>query len=184
MRMIHTQTGLSLLETVFAVMLISVLIVFFFGRIVRLSVDIERENMSQTLNFLQVALRMEMFSHVMHGRLQDLPDLEASNPMTLLAQAPVNYLGEFARPDASRMPRGRWYFDTAQRVLVYRVLNETHFSGGATGVAHARFQVELKFDDANGNGTYDLNEDAQGVALIPVEPYEWLAEPTIQQNAI
>ena len=93
--------------------------------------------------------------------------------MTLLADAPAHYLGEYNNPDPAQMPERHWYFDTTERNLVYRVNNASYFVGGAEGAAHARFKVRVDYRDANANGKRDNAEAYTGLRLITLDPYSW-----------
>ena len=96
--------------------------------------------------------------------------------MDRLAELPANYVGELERPDPTAVEDGSWYFDKAERVLVYRVRNREHFSGGAANPLRARFGVELVYQDRNRNGRFDERTDTlEGVRLAVKEPYRWVA---------
>ncbi|HHJ12495.1 MAG TPA: hypothetical protein ENK00_04870 [Chromatiales bacterium] len=158
------QAGLGLLEFVLAAIVISILIVVFFSRVVRLSEAVERTAVQQTVNNLDSVIKLKWLTHLVRNEQDALRAMVGSNPMRLLQEPPVTYLGELDRPDPAAIPPQRWYFDTRQRLLVYRVANPRAIEGGAGDPPRIRFRVEAVRD---GEGKI------QGIEMRPLEPYQW-----------
>ncbi len=158
------QAGLGLLEFVLAAIVISILIVVFFSRVVRLSEAVERTAVQQTVNDLDSVIKLKWLTHLVRNEQDALRAMVGSNPMQLLQEPPVTYLGELDHPDPAAIPPQRWYFDKRQRLLVYRVANPRAIEGGAMDPPRIRFRVEAVRD---GEGKI------QGIELRPLEPYQW-----------
>ena len=173
----NTIRGFTLLELVVVICLISILFVFAVNRLLKLEVEAERVSVQQTLGILQSALAMEIAAHVARDTLPELDRLIGSNPMDLLADVPVNYLGEIEKPRAGKIESGTWYFDKTGRILVYRVRNSEYLRTSLKGPARIRIKIVPVFDDINSNGRYDSGLDRlKGLRLQPVEAYRWTNE--------
>lgn len=124
----------------------------------------ERTAVQLTVQNLRTALRWQMVDRLLHGASARLDQLEGANPVPWLAQAPDGYAGEIApgasAPDAS----GVWYFDRAQRQLVY-VPRWREIAHGAT-TNTLRWQVRgLKSTAASADRT-----PVAGLVLAEVVP--------------
>jgi general secretion pathway protein G len=123
---------------------------------------------------LRSAIGMKVAESIVKSKLSELPALAGSNPMTLLAETPRNYLGELDGADPVKLEDGNWYFDKRDKTLIYLVRNKGFFVGGQPEPPRARFMVGLIYSDRNGNGVFDAGVDEiQGLRLGPVEKYSW-----------
>ena len=75
------------------------------------------------------------------------------------------------------MKPGVWYFDSANRWLVYRTAYADEFRSSAPDPREARFRLALSFADANGNGRRDPGEAVQGVRVESLDSYGWNEKP-------
>ena len=145
------------------------------ARMLALQAEAERVAMDTVVGTLRSALGMKVAESLVRHETAKLAVLEGSNPMERLAELPPNYMGEFEAPRPGEIADGNWYFDRADKTLVYVVRNSTHFSGGTANPPRARFAVRLVYDDKNGNGRFDSGVDAvEGLRLSPTEPYQWV----------
>ncbi len=167
--------GFSLIELMAVIIIISILLVLAIQRLLALQVDAERVVMESTVGAIRSGIGIKVAEKIVRQRVGDLPLLENSNPMNLLAEVPRNYLGEFGgETDPYTLEKGSWYYDTTARTLVYLVDNTGYFSGGVEHPARARFKMRLVYTDANGNGAFDAGIDSlEGVRLAVLEPYRW-----------
>ena len=163
--------GFTLLEMVVVVVLIGVLLTIAIDRLIRLQALAERVAMNQVLGGLRSALTLELAQHIVQGRTADLSTLARANPTRWLVRPPGNYAGAFADPDPTRIAGGRWYFNTKDRWLVYRVAHAADFRTALPGPPRIRFKVWLVYSDNPGDGV--RNGEVVGVRLGPVEPYRW-----------
>lgn len=170
----HCNQGFSLLELVIVIVIISVLMVLAMSRLLALMVDAERVTMESVAGTLRSAIGMKVAESIVKSKVSELPAFEGSNPMTLLAEAPQNYLGELDGADPVKLDDGNWYFDKRDKTLVYLVRYKAYFRGGQADPPRARFAVRLVYSDMNGNGAFDPGKDAiEGLRLNPVEKYSW-----------
>lgn len=166
--------GFSLLELVIVIVIISVLLVLAISRLLALMVDAERVAMEMVAGSLRSAIGMKVAESIVKSKVVELPMLEGSNPMALLAETPRNYLGELDGADPAKLEDGNWYFDKRDKTLVYLVRHKGFFAGGQPNPPRARFAVRLVYSDRNGNGVFDQGKDAiEGLRLNPVEKYSW-----------
>lgn len=167
-------SAFSLVELVVVIVIISILMVVAISRLLALQVDAERVVMESVVGAIRSGLGIKVAQTIVKQNVNSLPDYENSNPINLLAEVPVNYLGEFEGPDPEALEKGSWYFDRSSRTLVYVVDNAAYFSGGVADPPRARFKIRLVYTDTNGNGAYDSGIDAiEGLRLAVVEPYRW-----------
>ncbi len=167
-------SAFSLVELVVVIVIISILMVVAISRLLALQVDAERVVMESVVGAIRSGLGIKVAQTIVKQNVNSLPGYENSNPINLLAEVPVNYLGEFEGPDPDALEKGSWYFDRSSRMLVYIVDNTAYFSGGTADPPRARFKIRLVYTDTDGNGVYDSGIDAiEGLRLAVVEPYRW-----------
>lgn len=173
---------LSRLESILALVIILVVIYFLMGRVEALFARVEKAQLTTTVSRLNASLRIEVAARLMQGNERSLAALEGANPMTLGdppsqsgdVSTKGHYVGEFSSPDPASIPSGKWYFDSDQGYLIYRVKATDYFETTLTSVERARFEIKLDFFDKNANGRFDAGEDRfRGVSLEAVEPYRW-----------
>lgn len=171
---INCARGFSLIEVVIVIILISILYVVGIDKFLEMRVDAERVALENAVGTLRSALSIEVAAHIARDDIQGLYALEGSNPMRRLSEKPKNYLGELAGPDPAAIEGGKWYFDTRDATLVYRVKYGDHFKTALLGPPRARFAVRLDYDDINGNRVFDKGtEQIHGVRLDALESYAW-----------
>ncbi len=169
------QTGFSLLELVVVIVIVALLSAILLARLLALQADAERVTMETVLGTLRSAIGMTVAESIVRHDLRRLQALAGGNPMDRLAEVPANYLGALTNPDPARLPDGHWYFDASARELVYIVRHKERFRGGDMNPPRARFAVRLVYADRNGNGRFDSSVDvAEGLRLVPIEPYQWI----------
>ncbi len=172
------RRGFTLLELLIVICIIAVLVAFALQRLLGLRVEAERVVMEDVLGALRAGVALQAVSLIVQNRDGALARLHESNPMDSLAQVPSNYLGELDAADAARVPAGRWYFDRAELLLVYRVRYAEYFETEFANPPRARFRVELAYRDRNSNGRFDPGVDGfYGVRVRAVEPYRWRNDP-------
>jgi len=167
-----------MLELVLVLTIISVLFTIAVDKLLTLKVEAERVAMNQILGSLRSAMSIHIASHISSGSVDKLIESAHSNPMTWLSDKPDNYLGVLDEPDPGDISPRKWYFDSYNKYLVYRVSNINHFSSPLKGPKRARFQVKLVYTDINENGKFNAGIDKiHGLSLKSIEAYQWVAEP-------
>ena len=160
------QNGFTLLELVVVIIIISILGLFALDRFWSLRVAAERAAVQQVVGNIRSALGLEVARYALENRLAELPRLDGSNPMPLLAQTPRSYLGELS-PDPATLAEGSWYFDPTTKTLNYRVTYRENFSSPADESAWIRWRITLIYRDRNHNQRFDPGLDAiSGLDLV------------------
>lgn len=159
------QRGMTLLEFALVVIIAGLLMGLAMTKILRLEADVERVNMQRTVSALNSALAMEFAERVVNGRLHTVPEMVEINPMDWLAQMPATYVGSLDPTGSEAVPKGHWYYDVQQGLLVYRVAHVGRFETGLEGVPRARFRVEVVEHPRDGA--------PQGVRMVAAEPFAW-----------
>ncbi len=166
----------------FKLAVLAVLIIIFIAvatiKIWELRIAAERVGVAHTIGSLQSSLGMQLGKLVVNRGMDAVMEMEYSNPMQLLQPPPGNYLGEFSTTEAPQ-EQGGWYFDSDERVLVYRVrFAESFLSSNDELPDLARYQLRLDYQDFNGNNRFDPElEFARGLYIQPVDSYTWIREP-------
>ena len=173
---IAQQRGFSLLELVVVIIIISVLLAVAIDRLMRLQVVAERAAMETVIGHLQSAIGLTISEHIAKDRIPELTKYIDSNPMALLADTPVNYLGSVAGTPKI-IETGSWWYDTNSRTLVYHVGNPQNFLSEGPENGLAKFKIRPVYDDNNHNGRFDRGDTLVGLKLSPLARYRWLNEP-------
>ncbi len=162
----QANRGFTLLELVMVIIVIAILGLFALDRVWSLRIAAERAVIQQVTGNLRSALGMEVARYALENRVGELPRLDGSNPMLLLAQTPVGYLGEVSA-DSTEAKAGSWYFDPATKTLNYHVSYAENFASRLEQPAQLRWQIHLIYRDRNNNQQLDPGVDAiQGLDLI------------------
>ncbi len=167
-----SQRGFTLLELAVVVSIISILAVFALNRYYKLLVDVERNTMVYNLGAMRSAIGMQFVDHYVRGDMVGLKQLIGSNPMELLAEKPVNYLGVVLPSQQADIEPGNWYFDPAAQALVYLVKNQLYFETALEGRVRARFKIFPVYSEMQQGGVKTTY--LSGLTLQALEPYRWL----------
>lgn len=192
---------LNRLETVFAVIVLLVILSAILNRAVTYFSIAERALVTNTITNINTALRLQEAAYHASGQSEKVADLAGSNPVKLISARPQNYttlldtnsrkqvlaeektnsqpisgyLGEIDEPQPSEYARGSWYYDNGNGYLVYMVRNRELFSTPLDGPERIRLRIGLDYKDRNNNGRYDKATDQlNGVKLEQVDDYQWL----------
>lgn len=165
------NAGISLLEIVMALLLVTVLATFAADRTLGYVEYAEKVAMETHIATLKRALAARAAELLVAGKYDTIGSLRDENPIQWLADPPTNYaglLGEAASP-----AEGVWYYDAAAHELVYRPRRRKSFVPGPDGRAEIRFRVEVLERDKGTNATPRL----ASLTIRPTQPYQWAAEP-------
>lgn len=137
------------LERLIALILVSILVLVFFGRIEKISVIAERESVQQCLSSMRVGIQMFVLTDITRGRVADMRAYENANPMRFQdrEKLPLNYAGEMNAAEAAALGRGLWYYDTSAGHLVYRVSHYPLYEGDT----RRELRYRLRFSEAQGD---------------------------------
>ena len=192
---------LSRLELVFAIIVILVLLSIFLNRMIIMLAHAERSMIETSVVNMNSALRVYALHAQMRNDYQTLSAMQHVNPVVLLNEQPdwkltrdqfeaeqlaatvkarvsgklPNYAGEMSETEAAELPAGSWYFDTDNRMLVYRIRNAEIFRSELSGPARIRYQLKLDYIDNAGDGRYTPGIDTlRSVNLQPLDDFQWL----------
>ena len=168
----HRSKGFTLLELVIVIVIVSVLALFALDRLWTLRVQAERAAVNTVAGNIRSALGLEVAKYALANELYKIAALDGSNPISILAQVPGDYLGEITDEESVKK-KGIWYFDSQSKVLVYRVQFEEYFKSDLNA-PFIRFQVKLLYGDKNKNGKFDFKTDTiDGLDLLSLDTYHW-----------
>lgn len=178
MKILHTlhnkERGFSQFELVVVVILISILASVALNRIWGWRDEVERTLIQTVSGNIRSALGLETAQLALQNKLDQLPKLAGSNPFSLLAQKPDNYLGELSDTNPDTKQPGVWYYSKEQRVLIYTIKYSPSFKSSLTGVPRIRFKIKLIYTDNNHNRRYDPGIDSiSGLNLLTLDKYQW-----------
>lgn len=168
------SAGATLLEFSLVASVLGVLAFVLLDRMTYYQEWVEKANMEYTAATLKSALRMELATLMVEGRMREIPAMERQNPMGWLEQKPANYLGEFDGAPPGAQPRDGWYFDRSARVLVYRVSRSRYFVPDSRGRREVRFRVMAIYDKSPDDMSLGASPMLpSGIKLLLIEPYKW-----------
>ena len=161
--------GFTLFELVVVIAIFAALFTMLLDRLFYLQEAAEKAAMEATLRGIKTGLQVRLAELIIANREGEAGLLEVEDPVRWLEEArPANYGGAYREPPAP----GTWYFDAAQRQLVYVVNTGDRLEiGGQPGVKQLRFRVRLVRDPIQLPG--GPLERINGIAMAPVHPYRW-----------
>lgn len=170
------QQGFTLLELVIVIIIISTLLALAIDKLMKLQVQAERSAMQTIIGHLQSAISMTISEHIVRDDIPGLDRYIASNPMDLLADPPVNYVGQ--HPGLPKnIESASWWYDTTSHTLYYQVKNHEHFQTDGLERDVVKLKLLPVYVDNNRNGRYDRRDTLKGLRLAPLAAYRWLDEP-------
>jgi hypothetical protein len=162
-------------------------------RLNQLPAAAERANFYAVLEQMKTGVNFEMVTRLAGGRGGEIRELEGSNPIDFLIEAPSNYRGEMAQVSDSVEKRNSWYFETATGELVYVVgggsIDDVKVIVGGVPVSLGQVRLKLTnvYDEApesppsSGSGRRDRDaaeaRNWQALQLLPVREYTWDRSP-------
>ncbi|MES3007216.1 MAG: type II secretion system protein [Pseudomonadota bacterium] len=191
--------GFSLFELILYLLIASIIFSVSMNRFENYPGDAERANFLSILGQVKAAVMIQMMTGLASQDASALDQLENSNPMDLMLEAPSNYTGAFQLVDEQSMPRRTWYFDSYNGYLVYLPSpSVTVYSqaGDGSTLNAIRFRIANKFSGKQESVEGGLGIDAgqvtglsvtdsqsaegggnwEGLILEIVTPYQWTAQ--------
>jgi hypothetical protein len=166
-------TGFTLFELILVIALVAVFSGVLLGRFRMYQEAAEKAAMEQTAGAIRSALNIQMAALIARGRADEIPRLAALNPVTLLAEKPRNYAGEYYDVTGSDIAPGSWYYDLKNKELVYLVDRGAHFLPDKDGRKCVRYRVDLVYNDDLPRGRNSAGVDVGGITFREIEPYVW-----------
>ncbi len=167
--------GFSLFELIIVVCIVAVLAAAAAERLTAVRAMAERGAVEFFIGNLRSAAGMRVASYVAKGQMQEISRIAGANPVDWLAQVPDNYQGAFYGMDPALVDSGNWYFDSRDRMLVYRVRHTDYFETPLPGPPRARFSVVLVYDTPSGSKPESGEAGrATGIKIAAAERYRWV----------
>ncbi|UMR29086.1 type II secretion system GspH family protein [Massilia sp. MB5] len=113
------RRGFSLFELGVVLIVVAILGTVFLQRVLFYQEEAERAAVAQVLAQLRAGVLGKVAELHLRGKTGDLSGFSGQNPMLWLARQPPNYLGELNAPETSELQTGNWYFDRAEKTLLY-----------------------------------------------------------------
>ena len=172
----NRQTGFSLLELVVVIGLIGTLLVIALWRLAGYVREAERVAVLTMEGQMRNVLVMESAKRILNPGGPTLLALAHSNPMDLMLETPVNYLGVLEPEQAEDVPGRHWYFDSNNDRLVYRTGPD--LTGVYDGdLQEIRYDVRVAFNDRDGDGAFTpASDELVGVRLHRIGGHGWLRQ--------
>jgi type II secretory pathway pseudopilin PulG len=171
MKKVH---GFSRFELMVVAILLGIVSTMLLNRLRFYQEAAEKAQMEYTVSTLKSALRLRKAALLVEGRAYAFGSLALENPMDWLETKPANYSPQIDAMTADSSLAGTWYFDRADRTLIYVVDHGDHFKLDSTGKKRVRLhmvRVPTVSDDALLKSGRAASES---VALELVEPFSWL----------
>ncbi|RJG25819.1 hypothetical protein [Massilia cavernae] len=132
--------GFTLFEAAIAAIVVALLLGILLKRLQIYQQEAELVAVRQLVGTLRMALSVRNAQLVVARKEHLLRRVIDENPMTWLANPPLNYLGEYYSPQGNTLPAGNWYFDLADKSLVYISSGGKSLSDGRLNLL--RFKVK------------------------------------------
>ncbi|HZV63460.1 MAG TPA: type II secretion system protein [Telluria sp.] len=135
------QRGFTLFELAVAASVLAVLVALLTNRVLFYQEQAEIVAAEQLIGTLRSALQFKNAQLRITQRTAALSTLAEENPIGWLSEKPSNYLGEYYAPELENIPPGNWYFDRADKTLVYVLSNSWSFAAKPPNLL--KFKVKL-----------------------------------------
>jgi type II secretory pathway pseudopilin PulG len=146
--------GFTLFEFALAAAIVAVLVAGLTERVLFYREQAESVAAEQLIGVLRSALQMQMSQLIVAHKEDSADRIIDENPMDWLSDTPKNYLGEYYSPNINEMPRGNWYYDRSEKVLVYLLNNGKSFAPGPPNLLKFKVKSQrLPSSQADPNGS-------------------------------
>jgi general secretion pathway protein G len=163
------RRGFSLFELVISLTLIAILVGVFLDRALYYKERLEKSKMEEVATDIRSSVNLRVAELMLENRGAELLKLAEQNPMDLMVQKPVNYLGVLKQNDSSEPPAPGWYYDNRLKEIVYYVDLGRYFAPDAEGKKRASWRIVLSIGA-------DGQQLPQWARLEPAKPYRWFAD--------
>ena len=178
----HTR-GFSLLELVVVIAIIGILLAVAINRLLPYIDEAERIGVVTLESQIKGTLTLLAAKRIAGGKAASILELDGSNPMHLMLEAPQNYVGELRGNESASVPHRNWYFDVSTRRLVYHKGQPFSSIGDRGLMDDPEFEVRVAYEDRDGDGSFQPGTDElYGVRLQRVAGAEWLAGREARQQ--
>jgi prepilin-type N-terminal cleavage/methylation domain-containing protein len=166
------RRGFTLLELLVVISLVCILLTVAFDRLLRWMELAEKSAMETSVGAMKSALHLQLGSLYATGNVAGMARLAGENPFDWLSQKPEQYVGTLFDPTLAEVDPGAWYYDRAERQVVYRPQRTRYLIRPRPDEdPRIRFRVVMEFlpPESGAEGLRSL----AGADLTPVVPYLW-----------
>lgn len=163
----RSQRGATRLELSLVVIIASLVLTAVLWRVEGLLAAVENARVQQEVGGLRAAVSLRALGDIVEGRRDRLAQLPGSNPVPLLEQPLVGYVGEMDVAPKSARPTS-WYYLRRSGTLVYRVRYHETPGGPLEGRLQLAYRIDPVCEDGNGNGRCDPDESVVSARLVEV----------------
>ena len=152
MKTIGSHPGAILFRLGIMIILIAILMMVFFSHVEETEKALERTSILQTRKVINSSLAVVFATYAVEGRLQQLDQLDGSNPFEFLREFDISvagYVGVLDRNPDTSFDAG-WYYLQHRGVVLYK----SRFIG-----SDEYFAVVLEYDDVDSSGSFDAKKD-------------------------
>jgi len=190
---------LSLLEGIFAWLLIAIIIGSFSRYMFAVFSRAEQSMINSTVININTAINYNAAFALVNGNHEYINKLLKMNPIDIMSEniditsteydmhtinsyiatnhtsASLSSYGGIVFDDSEPLlESGRWYFDQDDYLLFYKLENSEFFNSDLQGPARIRFQVKLNYTDKDGDKLFNpLVDEFNSAGLQAVDNYSW-----------
>lgn len=128
----------------------------------------EKAKMEEVAADLRSSVNLRVAELALNNQWAEMRGLAQVNPMDLMVQKPVNYLGVLKQNDTATPVAPGWYYDHHLKQVVYYVDLGRYFEPDADGKKRVSWHINL--------APQDSGQTPQWARLELVRPYRWFAE--------
>lgn len=165
----HKAKGFTLLELVVSLLVIVILYGVLAVRLGALAESAERAAMYGMLGQIQQQINLRLAKFYIEGAPHKAKQLLTVNPFSWITPLPRLYAGKVENSSDKKLVAGRWYFDTPNRQLIYRVKRNNNIK--IEGVSYRNLRFMLKLNDRSAD---NVKQGAvYSIKIQTVTPFEW-----------
>lgn len=123
----------------------------------------EKTEVELTLLNIRAGIRYQVADRMINGRMNELAELDGSNPVRWLERPPRGYVGERRAAKLEGIDEGQWCFDPDWKELRYRPRLHSFLS---PDLSVLRWRVVPIFGTTS-------DRSIESLALVNLDPYRW-----------
>jgi prepilin-type N-terminal cleavage/methylation domain-containing protein len=162
----ENSRGFTLFELAVCLVIMAILTAVLVNRVSMARQEADIAAARQLVGILRAALQIKVSGLVLTDRSEQMVKFREDNPMDWLKEKPKNYLGEYYSPETSTLPKGYWYFDRKDKLLVYLLNNENTFAGRKSNLL--KFKVKFPGEHKNRALPIGTSSENKSIALEEV----------------
>lgn len=164
--------GFNLVELMVVISIAAILAVILLDRLFWYQAQAEKAAMEHTAGMIKSGLWMEAANLMMAERTAEITALAKRNPMGLLAQQPVNYLGEINADQAAELEDGNWFYDPGKHQMIYIVRHRRYFTPLLDEDFIVKYGMRVLYAEMETVPGTKVAYIA-GITLVPLSKYRW-----------